>query len=133
MRAREIITEAPLSDRATTVLAQIKQALNQPGEQVPQITVGAPPPVEKDYATLTAEIRKLEKIIAIAKMIEQVAERIGRTRMGMDPGIEADLDIIRSWPVPRTDAEMNEMLIKYETTLKKFQEFLAYKRRVWGR
>jgi hypothetical protein len=134
MRAREIVTEAPLTDRAMTALAQIKQAMNQPGEQVAQISVAPVPAAPgKDLATLQAEIQKLEKILAIANMIERIAERIGRTRLGMDPGIEADLDIIRAWPVPKTDAEMADMLSKYESTLEQFKRFLAYKKKVWKR
>lgn len=134
MKAQEFISEAPLTDRAMAALTQIKQAMNQPGEQVAQISVAPVPAAPgKDLATLQAEIRKLEKILAIANMIEQIAERIGRTRLGMDPGIEADLDVIRAWPVPKTDSEMAEMLAKYEDTLEQFKQFLAYKKKVWKR
>jgi hypothetical protein len=115
-------------------LTQVKQAMNQPGEQVAQIQVApAPAAPGKDLVTLQAEIQKLEKILAIANMIERIAERIGRTRLGMDPGIEADLDIIRAWPVPKTDQEMAEMLAKYESTLEQFKRFLAYKKKIWKR
>lgn len=134
MKTKEIITEAPLSDRAIQVLTQLKTAMDQPGEQVAQITVDQPAPERgKDLATLQAEIQRLEKILKIANMIEKIAERIGRTRLGMDPGIQADLDLIRAWPVPRTDRDMAEMLAKYESTLEQFKKFLAYKKRIWNR
>lgn len=128
------INEAPLSDRAMSVLNQVKMALNQPGEQVPTIKLPIPTKmVPKDYATLNAEIRRLEKILAIANSIEKVAERIGRTHTGMDPGIQTELDIVRAWPVPKTDKEMTEMLAKFQSTLEKFKKFQAYKRKVWNR
>jgi hypothetical protein len=96
-------------------LYDIKRQLSQPQTAQPEAPAAEPVPVaqpepQKDLATLQRERAKLDKIIDLVQnTIPALVNRAEHTRIGIPPGLAADLEL--DYPTPTTEQEMDEYLV----------------------
>lgn len=160
MRINEFVSEANLPPKALQVLWRIRHGLNQPGLQLQQpisqfvspalepktdITTPELPKVKRkrvsgdigkfldqsEYIKTQNQIKQLEKVLALAQKIEKLKERLEHTKFGMDRGTVADLERLINFPVPETDEDIRETLIRYEKAIDLLQNVIQRKRAIW--
>jgi len=96
-------------------LYDIKRQLNQPRTTPPVASMAEPasvaqPKPQKDLKTLQRERAKLDQIIELVQnTIPTLVNRAERTRMGIPPGLAADIEL--DYPTPTTEQEMDEYLV----------------------
>jgi len=96
-------------------LYDIKRQLNQPQTTPPVAPMTEPasvaqPKTQKDLKTLQRERAKLDQIIELVQnTIPTLINRAERTRMGIPPGLAADIEL--DYPTPTTEQEMDEYLV----------------------
>lgn len=142
------LREADLPPKAMQQLYRLKYGLNEPGIQLtqpkgPQQPKAADPvptavsdpeqgiDISGDYPTLKARLEKMERLASMAQKIEQLKDRLERKRFGIDRGLAADLELLSSWPVPRTDVEIDDLMNKFTKVLNSLQSAISVKRSLW--
>lgn len=96
-------------------LYDIKRQLSQPQVTQPATSATEPTPtaqpeLQKDLKTLQRERAKLDKIIELVQTtIPSLVNRAEHTRIGIPPGLAADLEL--DYPTPTTEQEMDEYIL----------------------
>ena len=136
MRLQEIITEAPLPPEAQQVLLTLKKGIEQPGIQLTDPKIKEPLTVAQtldrsQLPKLQAQIKNLERLMAMFVEFEQLVDRAERSRTGINRGLAADLEVIKDWPTPETDEEITAYANKVAQGIQLIRNYLARQRAVW--
>ena len=89
--------------------------------------------VSPEYQRLHGQIQRLQQIQAQFVELERLIDRAERQPGGIDRGTQADIDIIRDWPVPETDEDMAEYSAKLRQGIDQIRNYLQRKKVLWRR
>jgi hypothetical protein len=94
--------------------------------------VPAKPAQSRVHAALTDLQRqrdKVQQLINLKQEIETLTARAGRTRYGITPGLDADIEDL--YPNPQTEKDMDAAIQGYEIQLKKLADYIARQRKIF--
>jgi len=111
--------------------AELYRWKNQQQQPVAPATPSIKPqPVQthKPLAQLQGERAKLNQLIQLKAQIEKLTARAERTRMGIPPGLAADLEVDYT---PQSDQDYNDLINLYQRQIKQLTDYITRQRLVY--